>query len=66
MALYRLGDCEDCIDGQCTMNCSSAVLVTGSEHIAASIWSGVFPQKASAQQVREWQARPSMRELEDI
>lgn len=46
-----LGDCPDCADGECTMNCSSAVHCTQTEWIAASMWAGVFPKKATAKQV---------------
>jgi hypothetical protein len=56
MAQHMIGTgCNDCLDGVCTMNCSSAVLATGTDWIAASIWSGTFPQKATAEQVRAWQ-----------
>lgn len=51
---YKIGSCDDCVDGCCTMNCSSAVLVTQKEHLAASMWSGVFPAKATATQVLEY------------
>lgn len=54
MTLHHLGDCEDCTDGICTMNCSSAISVNGTEWIAASIWAGIFPAKASAEQTRAW------------
>ena len=55
MSDHSIGSpCGDCIDGGCTMNCSSAERASGSEWIAASIWAGVFPAKASAEQVREW------------
>lgn len=55
MSDHSIGSpCADCVDGGCTMNCSSSERASGSEWIAASIWAGVFPQKASAEQVRNW------------
>lgn len=57
-----LGDCPDCAEGECSMNCSSAIQCTGSEWIAASIWAGVFPQRASAKQVGEYLAALNARQ----
>ncbi|WP_341209837.1 hypothetical protein [uncultured Sphingomonas sp.] len=48
--------CEDCSEGVCTMNCSGAVTTTRLEWLAASMWAGVFPEKATAEQVRAWKA----------
>lgn len=48
--------CDDCVDGACTMNCSSAAIATTREWIAASMWARVFPKKATADQVRQWRA----------
>lgn len=41
------GSCEDCTDGLCSMNCSSAVLVTTAEHIAHDMRMGRFPARSS-------------------
>jgi hypothetical protein len=57
MSAHIIGDCPDCSDGLCTMNCGSALLVTGTEWIAASIWVGVFPTKATAAQVAAFRAK---------
>jgi hypothetical protein len=57
MSIQQIGkNCADCCDGVCTMNCSGATMATGSEWIAASIWAGVFPSKATADQVIAWRA----------
>jgi hypothetical protein len=39
------------------MNCSGAEHATGSEWIAASIWARVFPERATALQLRNWRLR---------
>ena len=57
MSIQFIGDCADCTAGVCTMNCSTALVVSGSEWIAASIWAGVFPEKASAAQVKAYRAQ---------
>lgn len=57
MSIQFIGNCADCSGGICTMNCSTALVVTGSEWIAASIWAGVFPAKASAAQVKAYRDR---------
>lgn len=56
MTIITLGDCPDCVEGVCTMNCTSAVIVTGAEWVAASIWAGIFPSKATAAQVADFLA----------
>lgn len=53
--MIMVGDCADCSDGLCTMNCSSAVMTTNAEHISASIWCGSFPAKATSAQLRNFQ-----------
>lgn len=56
MTQYVGKPCDDCAEGSCTMNCSGAVQATRSEWIAASMWAGAFPEKATAEQVRQWKA----------
>ena len=56
MSMNFIGNCPDCDGGVCSMNCSSALLVTGAEWISASIWAGVFPAKATAEWVAEFRA----------
>ena len=54
--IRMVGDCTDCVDQICTMNCSTATPATDREWLAASFWHDVFPKKASAAQIQEWRA----------
>jgi len=47
MTMNLYGSCDDCVDGLCSMNCSSAVLVTAAEHIAHDMRMGRFPARSS-------------------
>jgi len=56
------GDCPDCVNGICSMNCSSATLVSTTAHIAHDMRMGRFPSRSSPTQFLAEQAAVSTAE----